>query len=147
MNYRFLDAFDASKRMLLGDLGSLLTHLNKGRLTFIGPEDLSEAALRSSWRVAEEEDSGTIVGMIALLPNHSPRGFFGLIVDFVVRPEDRRKGIGGKLLEDIVKEAKRQRMRWLRAMIKPDQEAAKLFLKLGFVPDANGGLRLDISSP
>ncbi len=144
---RFLDPYDAGNTNVLGDLGSLATYLNEGRLTFIGPEDLSEVALRSSWRVTEEEDSGKIVGMVALSPNHAPRGFFGLIADMVVRPEYRRKGIAGKLLDDIVKEAKRQRMRWLCAMINPDQEAAKLFLKKGFVPDANGGLRLDISSP
>ena len=143
---RFLGVADAHNSNVRSDIESLLAHLT-GRRVAVTPDYLAAVAYRSSWLVAAEEGSEMIVGMITLAPNYIPSGFFGQVADMVVRIDRRNKGIGHKLVEGIVAEARRREMRALAAAIKRDHKGAKIFTDLGFVPDANGGLRLDISSP
>ena len=142
---RFLGVADAHNSNVRSDVESLLAHLTGHRVT-VTPDYFAAVAYRSSWLVAAEEGSEMIVGMITLAPNYVPSGFSGQVADMVVRIDRRNKGIGHKLVEGIIAEAKRREMRALAAAIKRDHKAAKIFTDLGFAPDDNGNLRLVLSS-
>ena len=141
---RFLGVADAHNSNVRSDVESLLAHLTGRRVT-VTPDYFAAVAYRSSWLVAAEEGSEMIVGMITLAPNYVPSGFSGQVADMVVRIDRRNKGIGHKLVEGIIAEARRREMRALAAAIKREHKAATIFTDLGFAPDDNGNLRLVLS--
>ncbi len=145
VTYRFLEVADAHNSNVRADIDLLLKRL-------VGPsanlllDDFGVVAHKSVWRVASEESSGAIVGMVAMSFNHFPSGSFGQVSDLVVRPDHLGEGIERKLLEDLIASARcARKIRALTAVLKLAHYAVPVFKSLGFVRDETGILRLVLS--
>lgn len=78
--------------------------------------------------------SGRIVGMGTLIPVFQPTGASGLIEDVVVGDMIRGFGLGRRITEELIEEAKRLNLRKVELTSRPERVAAnKLYLSLGFV--------------
>jgi phosphinothricin acetyltransferase len=145
MIFRFLEASDAHSNTI-GDIESLLTQLTGRRVT-LSREHFGAVACRSIWLAAMEEGSEIVVGIATLVPVRIPTGFYGRIEDVVVKNSYRGKGIGRKLMELLVAEARRLNMDWLTLTSKPERDAANhLYRDLGFERHETNNYRLVLSS-
>jgi GNAT superfamily N-acetyltransferase len=143
--YRFLEVADSHNSNVRSDIDLLLKRL-AGPQASLSLDDFVVVAHKSVWRVADEESSGAIVGMVIMSLNHLPSGSFGQVSDLVVRPDHLGEGIERKLLEDLIALAKSgKKIHCLTAALKVAHYAAPVFKSLGFVRDETGNLRLVLS--
>ena len=67
-----------------------------------------ELALRSSWLVVGAYSGGELIGLGRLL---SDGVLYALVVDLIVHPYWQRRGIGTRILSDLVEQARRAGIR------------------------------------
>jgi ribosomal protein S18 acetylase RimI-like enzyme len=80
-------------------------------------------------------DKGRIVGMGLLVSFVKTTGTRGQIEDVVIDEKYRGKGLGEKLVQRLIKEARRQKLSKVGLTSRPSRIAAnKLYRKLGFTP-------------
>lgn len=85
--------------------------------------------------VAFDEDTNQVLGMAHCSIKRSDKGFrFGYISNLIVKEEQRRAGIGERIMHHIIDYFKRNHIESIRLALKPhlNKAAQKLFLKLGF---------------
>jgi len=85
--------------------------------------------------VAFDENNNQVLGMAHCSIKRSDKGFrFGYVSNLIVKEEQRRAGIGEKIMHHIIDYFKRNHIDSIRLALKPhlDKAAQKLFLKLGF---------------
>jgi GNAT superfamily N-acetyltransferase len=99
--------------------------------------------------VAEEVDTGRIVATASLKPNQSGLGDHVANASFLVDPDAGGRGVGRRLGEFILDEARRQGYRAMQfnAVVETNHAAVALWRKLGFeilatVPEAFRHARL-----
>lgn len=97
--------------------------------------------------VAEDTDSGEIVGLYILHPNNVGRcGHIGNTT-YAVKNGLRGQKIGEKLVEHSLKEGKKAGFRiiQLNAVVRTNTAARKLYVKMGFIPLGTifGGFKMD----
>ena len=100
------------------------------------PETGSVFFAEQTWcGVAEDEDSGKIVGMYILHPNNVGRCGHLCNASYAVSAGARGRGIGRLLVEDSMEQAKRAGFKVLQfnAVVSTNTGARKLYEKLGFV--------------
>ena len=107
---------------------------------------------RSRGRIFVAREAGKVVGMASLLYTISTAegGKAALFEDFIVQPEYRRQGIGTRLLEYVIQQARAEGV--LRITLLTDlqnENAQDLYRKLGFVNSSMQAMRLKLrkSSP
>src|SRR5207249_1805544 len=107
---------------------------------------------RSRGRIFVAREAGKVVGMASLLYTISTAegGKAALFEDFIVQPEYRRQGIGTRLLEYVIQQARAEGV--LRITLLTDLQndnAQDLYRKLGFVNSSMQAMRLKLrkSSP
>ncbi|AOS61679.1 GNAT family N-acetyltransferase [Actinoalloteichus hymeniacidonis] len=88
------------------------------------------------WVTAEEESN--LVGFVNVVGDGGVHAF---IVDAVVLPSHQRRGIGGKLIELAVAEARSRGCEWLHVDFEADL-AAFYVKRCGFRPTSAGVIRL-----
>ena len=85
--------------------------------------------------VAFDDNNNQVLGMAHCSIKRSDKGFrFGYVSNLIVKEEQRRAGIGEKIMHHIIDYFKRNHIDSIRLALKPhlDKAAQKLFLKLGF---------------
>jgi GNAT superfamily N-acetyltransferase len=84
--------------------------------------------------VARLKETGQIVGMITLFVFRTPHRMKGMVEDFVVASTLRKHGIGQRLLQFALEQARSLGVVSLMLTSKPEREAAnQLYQKLGFI--------------
>jgi ribosomal protein S18 acetylase RimI-like enzyme len=83
--------------------------------------------------VAKTSSDNKVAGMIALIAVNAPSGKKGLMEDFVVGKNNRGKGIGTKLINELITKAREVGMSHIDFTSTPQRaEANKLYQNLGF---------------
>ncbi|MFO7794788.1 MAG: N-acetyltransferase family protein [Promethearchaeati archaeon] len=85
--------------------------------------------------VAFDQNNNQVLGMAHCSIKKSDKGFrFGYVSNLIVKEEQRRAGIGEKIMHHIIDYFKRNHIDSIRLALKPhlNKAAQKLFLKLGF---------------
>ena len=98
-------------------------------------------------RVYVAKDGGKVVAMASMLFTVSTAegGKAGLFEDLVVSPEHRKQGIGAKLLEYVIAQARAEGVLRLTLLTDMQNESAQvLYRKLGFVGSPMKPMRLKI---
>ncbi|MHA1910703.1 MAG: GNAT family N-acetyltransferase [Candidatus Kariarchaeaceae archaeon] len=81
--------------------------------------------------IVEEEENKKIVGSLDYVFDEDQRGVIAHIIWMIVDPSERRKGIGGKLLDELKKICKQRRAKFIDVQFE-DQRSEGLYLKNGF---------------
>ena len=102
---------------------------------------------RSRGRIFVAREGGKVVGMASLLYTISTAegGKAALFEDFIVQPEYRGQGIGTRLLEYVIQQARAEGV--LRITLLTDlknDNAQELYRKLGFVNSSMQAMRLKL---
>jgi len=102
---------------------------------------------RSRGRIFVAREGGKVVGMASLLYTISTAegGKAALFEDFIVQPEYRGQGIGTRLLEYVIQQARAEGV--LRITLLTDlknDNAQDLYRKLGFVNSSMQAMRLKL---
>jgi len=102
---------------------------------------------RSRGRIFVAREGGKVVGMASLLYTISTAegGKAAWFEDFIVQPEYRRQGIGTRLLEYVIQQARAEGV--LRITLLTDLQndnAQDLYRKLGFVNSSMQAMRLKL---
>ncbi len=86
--------------------------------------------------VAEDRDTGALLGLYILHPNNVGRCGHISNASYAVRSDMRGYGIGEKLVRDCMEQGKKLGFRILQfnAVVRTNERARKLYEKLGFVP-------------
>jgi L-amino acid N-acyltransferase YncA len=109
--------------------------------TYAFPRDMTEAAARVAWTadpkvtfVAEESDSGQIVGTYYLKPNYSGPGAHVSNCGYVVSSQSRGRGVASAMCEHSQEEARRRGFRAMQynLVASSNKGAVRLWEKLGF---------------
>jgi GNAT superfamily N-acetyltransferase len=110
---------------------------------------LERAVGSGRWHVWLAEDvDGAVLGSVYLQtievvprPSVPPKGPWGYLTTFFVIPEARERGVGTRLLDALLAEARRQGLR--RVQVWPSERSASLYRRFGWTesPDA---LELDL---
>lgn len=96
--------------------------------------------LENGWISAAWKDSG-LVGVLTWMPREAAKHGLAEIIDFWVKAEERRKGVGGRLLDHAIAEmqkyyrnfnSKLRRVMLLTGASKKYLAARKLYEKTGF---------------
>ena len=117
----------------LADINALLKKL-KSRNEQESLEGLRATVGDSHAVVMVMKDEGRIIGMAFLFILQTLQGRNGSIEDVVVDEAYRGQGLGVKIMEAVIEEAKREKVTEIMLTSKPKRVAAnKLYQKLGFV--------------
>jgi GNAT superfamily N-acetyltransferase len=149
MNLRF----EAASAKDLPQLVELLVNLFEQEAEFSPDAAKQEAALKmiladpKVGRIFIARDGSKVVAMASLLYTVSTAegGKAALFEDLVVRPDHRQQGIGAKLLEHVIAQARAEgvlRMTLLTDM--QNENAQLLYRKLGFVGSPMKPMRLKL---
>src|SRR3954471_16381030 len=145
--------YEASVAKDLPQLVELLGQLFEQEAEFTPDAAKQEAALKfiyanpSYGRLYVAKDGSKVVAMASLLYTVSTAegGKAALFEDLVVRPDYRKQGIGAKLLEDVIGQARKQGVLRLTLLTDMQNEQAQvLSRKLGFVGSPMKPMRLKI---
>lgn len=111
---------------LLKQLDSNSTNLNR--------TDLQEIIASPTNRLfVAKKGNKEIIGMLSLIIFRIPLAKKGLLEDFVVDEKYRGKGVGTKLVKTAVKQAKKEKVRYLDFTSRAERVAAnRLYESLGF---------------
>jgi phosphinothricin acetyltransferase len=93
-----------------------------------------------------ENESENVVGFGALVVHLVPAfGYVGSIEDVVVGEAFRGQGLGGKLMDELIRIAKAQKVIHINLTSRPERVAShKLYLKKGFFLRDTGMYRLNL---
>jgi GNAT superfamily N-acetyltransferase len=93
-----------------------------------------------------ENESGNVIGFGALVVHLVPAfGYVGSIEDVVVGETFRGQGLGGKLMDELIRIAKDQKVIHIDLTSRPERVAShKLYLKKGFFLRDTGVYRLNL---
>jgi len=137
----------------LPQLVQLLGHLFEQEAEFTPNAAKQEAALKmiladpKTGKLYVAKDGGKVVAMASLLFTVSTAegGKAALFEDLVVSPEHRKQGIGAKLLEYVIGQARAEGVLRLTLLTDMQNEQAQvLYRKLGFVGSPMKPMRLKI---
>lgn len=82
-----------------------------------------------------QNGGGAIVGAAVVEWSSTPRVRFGVLADLAVDPAMRSTGLGARMVEEIVREARRRGMQWLFLESgKHNAAAHRFFERHGFAP-------------
>lgn len=97
-------------------------------------EEMNEIIQTPSTRYfVGKDDSGEIVGMVTLILYRIPVGLCARIEDLVVDKEHRKQGIGKKLCQAVIDDAKKAKAMKIDLTSNPSRIAAhRLYESLGF---------------
>lgn len=96
-------------------------------------------------KVFTVKELGQIIGMAILRWHDLPTGRVGTVEDVVVAESYRRKGYGTKLVESMIKFAKKQKMAYIDLTSRPERAAANnLYQKLGWQKRETNVYRLTV---
>lgn len=92
------------------------------------------------------EDSGRIIGFGALILNMVPcRGYVAKVEDMIIDEKYRGQGLGRKLLEELIKIAKKKKIKIINLTSHPKRiEARKLYNSMGFKLLETGVFKLEL---
>lgn len=146
MNYSIEEINQYSPK-LLTSIKSLVSQLDRNF------QELTEADLKAMISspsthlyVAVIPDTGEIVGMVTLVVYRIPYKMKAQLEDIVVDQAYRGHGIGTKLMEYVVEEAKRFGVKSLNFTSSPKRESANhLYERLGFEKRDTNVYRKDLS--
>jgi GNAT superfamily N-acetyltransferase len=93
-----------------------------------------------------ENENGKVVGFGALVIHIVPVfGYVGSIEDIVVGEDFRGQGLGGRLMDELIETARKQKLVRINLTSRPERIAShKLYLKKGFFLRDTGVYRLDL---
>jgi GNAT superfamily N-acetyltransferase len=145
--------FEAATTKDLPQLVELLVQLFEQEAEFTPDAAKQEAALRlifsnpAHGKLFVAKDGSRVVAMASLLFTISTAegGKAALFEDLVVRPDHRKQGIGAKLLEYVIAQARAAGVLRLTLLTDMQNERAQvLYRKLGFVGSPMKPMRLKI---
>jgi GNAT superfamily N-acetyltransferase len=145
--------FEAASIKDLPQLVELLVQLFEQEAEFTPDAAKQEAALRlifsnpAHGKLFVAKDGSRVVAMASLLFTISTAegGKAALFEDLVVRPDHRKQGIGAKLLEYVIAQARAEGVLRLTLLTDMQNERAQvLYRKLGFVGSPMKPMRLKI---
>ena len=146
-------SFGAAQDRDLPALVELLGHLFASEAEFTPDAGKQERALKmilADARVGKvfvARDGKTVVAMASLLYTVSTAegGRAALFEDLVVRPDYRKQGIGGRLLEHVIGQARAEGLLRLTLLTDMQNERAQvLYRKLGFTGSPMKPMRLKL---
>lgn len=115
----------------LADINSLLRQLSDS----IEPKEFGDIqkVMENSMLFSIRDLSGKILGMSTLTKLWKPSGYFGTIEEIVVDENLRGKGLGKKLMEEMIKRGRKLGMKQIELTSKPSRLAAnQLYKSLDF---------------
>jgi GNAT superfamily N-acetyltransferase len=145
--------FDAAVPKDLPQLVELLAQLFEQEAEFTPDAAKQEAALKLIFadprigKIFVARDGAKVVAMASLLYTVSTAegGKAALFEDLVVRPDRRKQGIGAKLLEYVIAQARAEGLLRLTLLTDMQNERAQvLYRKLGFVGSPMKPMRLKL---
>ncbi len=99
----------------------------------LSDHDIADMIQNPGTHLLIAKDSDTIVGMVTLIVYRIPFKMKAQIEDFVITERMRGKGIGTKLLEYSIEQAKKAGVKSLNLTSRPTRVSANLlYQKLGF---------------
>jgi len=152
MNLRF----EAASVKDLPQLVELLRHLFEQEAEFTPDAAKQETALKMILadprlgKLFVARDGRQVVAMASLLYTVSTAegGKAALFEDLVVRPDYRKQGIGARLLEHVIAQARAEGLLRLTLLTDMQNESAQvLYRKLGFVGSPMKPMRLKLKPP
>ena len=152
MNLRF----EAASAKDLPQLVELLRHLFEQEAEFTPDAAKQETALKMILadprlgKLFVARDGRQVVAMASLLYTVSTAegGKAALFEDLVVRPDYRKQGIGARLLEHVIAQARAEGLLRLTLLTDMQNESAQvLYRKLGFVGSPMKPMRLKLKPP
>jgi len=152
MNLRF----EAASAKDLPQLVELLRHLFEQEAEFTPDAAKQETALKMILadprlgKLFVARDGRQVVAMASLLYTVSTAegGKAALFEDLVVRPDCRKQGIGARLLEYVIAQARAEGLLRLTLLTDMQNESAQvLYRKLGFVGSPMKPMRLKLKPP
>ena len=119
------------------DLFALKELYRSCKWDWIEPETEMSAAFRGSFRLYGYWIDEQLVGFGRII---SDGQIYGLLVDFMVHPEFRRRGIGKALLESIVNDCQKAGLKVIQLLA--SREGLLLYEKMGFAicPSSSPGM-------
>lgn len=126
-------------------VNELLKQLNK-KAVYLSRNELEEiiASSYSNLFVAELEDK-KIIGMATLILFRTISAKRGIVEDVVVDRNYRKRGVGAKLIEEVLKKAKEEKFLYLDLTSRPQRKAANRFYQnFGFVKRMTNVYRLKL---
>ena len=145
--------YEAAAAKDLAQMVELLGRLFEQEAEFTPNATKQEAALKmiladpKVGRVYVAKDGGKVVAMASMLFTVSTAegGKAGLFEDLVVHPDHRKQGIGAKLLEYVIGQARAEGVLRLTLLTDMQNERAQvLYRKLGFVGSPMKPMRLKL---
>ncbi len=132
------------------EIWPILRHVAAAGDTFCWPRDITEDHARTVWMAPPpnrilvlRDETGAIVGTSTLHPNHDGPAAHVANASFAVDPRHRGRGVGRRLAEDTLTEARAEGYRAMQfnAVVEANTAAVALWKSLGFrvlatVPDA-----------
>lgn len=115
-------------------INNLLLQLN-ANAKLLTKANLKEILTSSSNNlfIAKDSDTNMIVGMLTLIIYRIPFAKKGIIEDVVVDEKWRRKGIGEKLLNYTIEQARKEEIRHIDLTSNPTRKVGnKLYQRIGF---------------
>ncbi|MCG3218005.1 MAG: GNAT family N-acetyltransferase [Candidatus Heimdallarchaeota archaeon] len=81
--------------------------------------------------IVEEEESKKIIGSLDYVFDEDHRGMIAHIIWMIIDPSERRKGIGGQLLDELKEKCKERGAKFIDVQFE-DERSEGLYLKNGF---------------
>ena len=129
----FLKILSEQPRGDIESINRLLAQLSES------PRQLDEQKMKELIRqpnfflLAARAPNGNIVGIASLVIYETLTKSIGDIADVIVDEKHRSKGIGQRLIEELIGFAKVKKLNCIELTSRPEREAAnRLYLKLGF---------------
>ena len=139
------ELLDSTEKILF-EINILLKQLSPSTQE-LNDNDLMQIISSSNIRlfVVKTKEEGPIIAMATLVVYKITFKTKGIVEDVVVDKNYRQQGIGKKLLEHIIKEARKQNVQILDLTSNPAREQAnRLYLSLGFIKRETNVYRLPI---
>lgn len=107
--------------------------------------DVKEMIGSTANRIFVAKINNEIIGMITLIIYRIPFAKKGLLEDFVVDEKYRGRGVGTKLIKTAIKQAKKEKVRYLDFTSRPERVIAnRLYESLGFKKRNTNSYRIKI---
>lgn len=130
------------------DIAAIITLYNQlsPRKAPASPENIRMAVAANCVFVIREEGTRHIIAMATLVTIRKLEGGYGYVHDVVVRDDQRGKGLSHVLMNDLVVEARAQRLLYLELTSGNQREAAiGLYTSLGFTRHETNLFRLPLT--
>lgn len=130
-------------------VNTLLQQLSSSPKTFVTPDEIQYFTQCGIFVTIRDttQDIAPIIGMGTLTKITKLRHFCGVIDDVVVSEAYRGQGLGRKITEFLIQEAKHLNMDYIELTSKPERvEANALYQSIGFQKRTTNVYRLPLSS-